>query len=424
MAANRFLVMLVSAAALLASGCVRVETVSKGQGGASPLVTLRPGPNAQEEVQKALIEAKPGTVIQFEAGTFEFTQGLSLACEGVTLRGRGIEQTTLTFKDQKAGSAGLTVTRGQFVIEDLSIDDAKGDALKITDGDGVTLRRVRAQWTGGSKETNGPYGLYPVQCKNVLVEDCIAIGASDAGIYVGQSQNIIVRRCRAEHNVAGIEIENCTDADVYENFATNNAGGLLIFDLPGLPVKNGKRVRVFSNVVKANNHPNFAPKGNIVANVPPGAGVMILATDQVEVFKNTIQDNNTYNVGVFSFYVTGRPLEDKEYDPISEGVYVHDNTIGGGGKDPGGERGQLLAALLGTPLPDVIWDGVVNPARMVDGKQPLALRDNGEITFANLHWDKLDPKDPGASRQRVSRDPKPHDFKPASLPGVTLPGGQ
>src|SRR5262249_10203967 len=137
-------------------------------------------------------------------------------------------------------------------------------------------------------------------------------------IYVGQSRNVVVRRCRAERNVAGIEIENCTAADVYENVATNNAGGLLVFDMPGLPVKNGKQVRVYQNEVKANNHPNFAPKGNIVASVPPGTGLMVMATDQVEVFKNTIEDNNTYNLAILSFLVTGRPIEDKEYDPISE----------------------------------------------------------------------------------------------------------
>ena len=28
--------------------------------------------------------------------------------------------------------------------------------------------------------------LYPVQCQNVLIENCSAMGASDAGLYVGQ----------------------------------------------------------------------------------------------------------------------------------------------------------------------------------------------------------------------------------------------
>ena len=67
--------------------------------------------------------------------------------------------------------------------------------------------------------------------------------------------------------------------------------GLLVFDLPGLPAKNGKRVRVFNNRVTANNHANFAPKGNIVASVAPGTGMMLMATDEVEIFGNTVTDN-------------------------------------------------------------------------------------------------------------------------------------
>jgi parallel beta-helix repeat protein len=427
MGGRRSFIYLLSAFVLAGAGCSRVVTTSSpSPGGAtSKVITLSPGPNVQEETQKALIEAQPGTLIIFNEGTFEFTQGLTLACEGVSLRGRGMDSTTLSFKNQNAGSAGLTVTRGKFMIEDLSIDDAKGDALKVTDADGIQMRRVRAQWTGGPKETNGAYGLYPVTCKNVLIEDCQAIGASDAGIYVGQSQNVIVRRCWVEQNVAGIEIENCTDADVYDNTATNNAGGLLVFDLPGLPVKNGKRVRVCLNEVKANNHPNFAPKGNVVATVPPGTGVMVMATDQVEVFKNKIQDNNTYNLAIFSYYVTGRPMEDKEYDPIPEGISVHDNKFSGGGKSPGGERGAILAALLGTPIPDVIYDGIANPARVVDGKPAegmgVSIRNNGKITFANLHWDKFNPMDLDGSKARVTRDLKPHDFPLPPLQGVTLP---
>lgn len=419
MRVNRFLI-LVAGGAIIVAGCATNVAPRPGRPSA---VVIHPGPNVQEEAQTALIQAKPGDTIEFAEGTFTFSQTLSLAVENVTVRGKGIDKTLLSFKDQQAGAAGFAVTRGGFVMEDLSLDDAKGDALKITDADGVTLRRIRARWTGGAKETNGPYGLYPVSCKNVLIEECVAEGASDAGIYVGQSQNVIVRKCRAERNVAGIEIENCTAADVYENTATDNAGGLLVFDMPGLPAKNGRQVRVFNNQVFANNHSNFAPKGNIVASVPPGTGVMVMATDQVEVFKNTIKDNQTYNLGIFSFLITGRPIEDKEYDPISEGVYVHDNTFSGGGNKPSGERGPMLAALLGTPLPDIIYDGIANPAKTAPANG-VYVRNNGKATFANLHWDKLNPKDPEASKAQITRDPKPHDGTLPELPAVVLRGGR
>ena len=111
------------------------------------------------------------------------------------------------------------------------------------------------------KTENGAYGIYPVQCTNVLVEGSQVRGSSDAGIYVGQSKNIIVRNNKVWENVAGIEIENSFGADVYDNEATNNTGGILVFSLPEMPVKNGRDARVFRNKIHGNNHPNFGLEG-------------------------------------------------------------------------------------------------------------------------------------------------------------------
>jgi parallel beta-helix repeat protein len=388
---------------------------------------VEPGPSVQTDAQTALINAKPGDTVEFGAGTFEFTMGLSLAVEGVTVRGQGIDKTALSFKKQNAGSEGLLVTRGKFLLADLSVDDTKGDAVKVNGADGITFRHVRTQWTGGSKTTNGAYGLYPVQCKNVLIEDCVAIGASDAGIYVGQSQNVIVRRCRAEGNVAGIEIENCTDADVYENTATNNAGGLLVFDLPDLQVKNGRRVRVHHNQVFANNHENFAPKGNTVASVAPGTGLTVMATDDVEIFENTVKDNQTYGLTITSYLVLGKPINDKDYDPFPERIYVHDNTFSGCGTNPAG-GGVELSKLLGRPMPDIIFDGIRNPAKLVNGVEPrdqgIFIKNNGKATFANVHFDKLNAKDPLGSLARVERSLKNYEGELTQLPPIALPGVQ
>ena len=341
-----------------------------------------------------------------------------------------MDKTLLSFKKQDTGKHGLLVTRGKFRIEDLTLQDSKGDGLKINDAEDVAVRKVRACWTDGAKETNGAYGIYPVQCKNVLVEDCEAIGASDAGIYVGQSQNVIVRRCRAAENVAGIEIENCMDADVYENTVTDNAGGLLVFDLPGLQVKNGRRVRVHDNNIFRNNHANFAPKGNMVATVAPGTGAMIMATDQVEFFRNTIMDNDTYGLSIVSFTNTGKPVEDNAYDPFPEGIFVHDNDFKNCGNKPTGEMAEALAKLLGKPFPEIIYDGERNPAKLVDGKLPTELgffvKNNGSAKFANLQMNalKLLQMDPSHGAPNIDRNTKAYEGTLPALEPVKLPGIQ
>ena len=164
-------------------------------------------------------------VVDVPAGTYALTRSLSLAANGVTIRGAGMGRTTLSFARQTSGAEGMLVTGDDFTLQDIALVDTKGDALKINGTRNAVMRRVRVEWTGGSKTTNGAYGLYPVQVTNVLIEGSVVKGASDAGIYVGQSSNIVVRNNHAEGNVAGIEIENSNHADVYGNTTTDNAGG-------------------------------------------------------------------------------------------------------------------------------------------------------------------------------------------------------
>ena len=182
----------------------------------------------ESDLQLKLILAEPGDTIHLESGMFSILGTLSMEGKNnVVIKGSGINGTILDFSTQVEGAQGLSITNCKNItLEGFSIQDARGDAIKCQYVNGITFRRVKTQWLGGPKPTNGAYGLYPVQCKNVLIEHCIAIAASDAGIYVGQSEDIIVRYSEAFDNVAGIEIENSTRADVYGNNVHGNTGGI------------------------------------------------------------------------------------------------------------------------------------------------------------------------------------------------------
>ena len=347
--------------ALLLAGCNQ----QAGQDG-PPAAAGAEGGYA-EELRNRLLDAKPGDVIEVPAGTFHFDRGLSLRVDGVTLRGQGMDKTILSFKGQKAGAEGLLVNANGFTLEHLAIEDSKGDGFKISQAENVTIRGVRVEWTGGPKTSNGGYGLYPVLCRNVLIEDSVAIGASDSGIYVGQSRDVVVRNNRAERNVAGIEIENTINADVYGNVATGNTGGILVFNMPAL-TQQGDAIRVFKNRVFQNNLGNFGAKGTPVASVPAGSGVVINSNDNIEIFDNDIADNGTANIIISSVYSTGYK-DDKAsggFDPYPERIHVHGNRLSGGGDSPDGfDLKALKVALygLGGRLPDVLFDGYVNPQR-------------------------------------------------------------
>ena len=329
-----------------------------------------PGPdkNYADELRQALELAKPGDVIEIPAGTFNFNRSLVLNTDDITIRGAGMDQSILSFKGQVAGAEGLSVSASNFLIEDLAIEDTIGDALKVNEGDNITIRRVRTEWTNGPDVNNGAYGIYPVQTTNTLVEGAVAIGASDAGIYVGQSRNVVVRNTRAEYNVAGIEIENTINADVYNNVATNNTGGILVFNMPQIP-QRGHSTRVYDNDVFANNTENFAAPGTAVSGVPKGSGVIINSNDNVEIFANRISDNDTANILVSSYFsanYAGQKELAESFDPYPENIFIYDNEISGGGSKPGSD--YLVAvrdAVYGADgaYPDIIWDGITNPEK-------------------------------------------------------------
>ncbi|MEZ5972926.1 MAG: parallel beta-helix domain-containing protein [Hyphomonadaceae bacterium] len=313
---------------------------------------IRAGANAEQQLQTALIEAHPGDTVQLGRGRFELSGGLSLDVDRVTIRGDGHERSILSFNNQRRGAEGLLITSDGVTLRGFAVENARGDAIKARDCNGIHIREVRVEWTGGPSADNGAYGLYPVNCDNVLIERSIARGASDAGIYVGQSRNIIVRDNLAELNVAGIEIENSFNADVFDNVATRNTGGILVFDLPGLPQQGGHDIRVYDNEINGNNTPNFAPAGNIVAGVPTGTGVLIMANRNVHVFDNEIGDNGTVNVLISAYR---QSFQDENYNPLARDIVIRDNRFGNAGFAPAGD----LAALSqhGVAMPDVLWDG-------------------------------------------------------------------
>ncbi len=371
---------------------------------------LQAQPNIEKQIQTQLILAEDGTTIELPAGKTTLTGTLSLdAKKRIIIRGAGQDKTILSFKNQKQGAEGLRITNAEnIVLQDFTIEDSKGDLIKTQQVRGIEMRNITARWTGKPSKNNGSYALYPVQCSQVTIENCTAIGASDAGIYVGQSDSVWVKNCTARHNVAGIEIENTTNAWVFDNTATENTGGILVFDLPDLPKAAGGNVQVFRNQIFKNNYRNFAPKGNIVGTVPPGTGVMILATRGVEVFDNQILDNRTASCAIISYKLLDIPIKDKNYTPYPASIAIHDNQFSSGKRWPTFRSpfGKVFFLKFGRRTPHIVWDGIQNPDQIAaDGllkpEFKICVRDNENGSFANLRAEH--------KFKKINRDLAPHN---------------
>ncbi len=366
-------------AALLLTACFNgADDPKAGDLGTGKTYLIEPGENATSEMIAAMVAVVPGDTIEFGCGFFDLKTTLQLAnTEAIIIEGCGRDHTVLSFKnsDQQVGILAVNV-RG-LVVEDLTVADTDGNGFELRAVDHGTLRRVRAFWSsGGGRESATPisadnfddgvmnvactnpatldprapenagrpetqsdnytvsdkagrYGIYPVSSDNILVEDAESIGASDAGIYVGQTNNTIIRNSRAAFNVFGFEIENVQDGEYYGNLAECNTGGFLIYDLDGNLRQYGDRTRMYQNVSRKNNTYNFT-EGGFVANVPPGSGMITLSYDRIDIFENEFSDNNTGGIIHASYALfpegAGRPTE-KRIDFYTEGVHIWGNTF-------------------------------------------------------------------------------------------------
>ncbi len=365
---------------LTACGKVVVEPEQSVEGIAEPVVEIAGGEGFATRLQKALIMASPDSTIVLPAGTYKFIDGLSLDVKGVTLRGAGQDKTFLDFSGQTGAGEGLLVTSADVVLSGFTMRDTAGDGIKSKGADGIIYRDLTVEWSGEPNASNGAYGVYPVESKNVLIDGVTVRGASDAGIYVGQSSNIIVRNSLAEYNVAGIEIENSTYADVYGNTTRHNTGGVLVFDLPNLPIMGGHSTRIYDNDIHDNNTKNFAPPGNIVATVPSGTGVIIMANENVHIYGNRFANNRTVQIVVGAYQ---EKFDDENYNPLPRNIVIRDNSYSGGGNDPQGMM-AMFAEGFGGKLPPIVWDGVTawGGGEAVDVN--LSVAEPKNIGFLNL----------------------------------------
>jgi len=355
-----------------------------------------------EKVIEAFILAEDDALIEIPAGFYELkTQLILEGRKNVRIVGAGMAETVLSFRNLRTGGEGVKLVGDNVTIQDLSIEDAPGDGVKSQHCDGITFRRVNVTWTNGDKSKNGTYAIYPVQCKNVVIDECIASHSKDAGIYVGQSENIIVKNSLAFGNVAGIEIENSDNAEVFGNTARDNSGGILVFNLPGLPKAEGRGTKIYDNDIVSNNHVNFAvplgdnPNGNTVTMIPPGSGVILLAAKEVEVFGNRIHKNKTVGVAIANYHITGFPTEAPNWSPYTAEIYIHGNDYKRTWKFPDltKEFGQLISVYNAHgkgKTQDIIYDGFWDKELAADWRSNpmrICIQEEGQPNLRFSHFD-------------------------------------
>ncbi|MEK6806709.1 MAG: parallel beta-helix domain-containing protein [Pseudomonadota bacterium] len=352
-----------------------------GSIGSGRAYKIAPGANATRDMITAMVTVVPGDTIEFGCGFYDLTTTLQLSnTEAITIKGCGKDKTVLSFRGSNQPVGILAVNVRGLVVEDLTVADTDGNGFELRGVDHGTLRRVRAFWsTAGGRESATPitaanyatvmnvdctdpatqnpnapenffgdtsspdytvsdkagrYGIYPVGSENILIDDAESIGASDAGIYVGQTNNTIIRNSRAAFNVFGFEIENVQGGEYHDNIAECNTGGFLIYDLDGNLRQYGDRTRMYRNISRNNNTYNFT-EGGFVGNVPPGSGMITLSYDRIDIFDNEFRDNNTGGIihASYELFPEGDRPTEKRIDFYTEGVHIWNNKFSNNGNN-------------------------------------------------------------------------------------------
>jgi len=326
-----------------------------------------------ERIQDAIDASRPGDTIWVEPGVYHET--LTLDVKELRLLGKveGEERPILDGRNEL--SDGMIGAATDLEVSGFAMRDYTANGIMIHQGKRIVLRDLRAQNTG-------LYGVYPVQVIGLLVEDCEVEGASDAGIYVGQSKDIVVRGNRVHGNVSGIEIENSLDALVEKNEVWNNSVGIIATGLPDIPSKESKRARLIGNRIYENNHANFAHATANVGRMPPGIGILLVGTDEAEVRGNELRGNKGYGVVVWNLNTLLEGRRSFDLDPFPDDNVIAGNTYQDNGLDPGPEI--LARGLTGGALywdltgKGNVWDepGIASQPRILPGadSSPLARR--------------------------------------------------
>jgi parallel beta-helix repeat protein len=244
---------------------------------------------AGESIQAAVRAAVPGDVIRVFPGTYKET--VYIDKDDILLTGVIVGGEWPTMEGEHKLNDAVLYSGNNITVENLLITHYKGNGIMGQAGNNFLIRNNRV-------ESTGVYGIFPQLGQNGLISNNIVSGIEDAAIYVGMSDNIHVNNNEVFASVAGIEFENSRHGVIENNLVYDNAGGILTFITPGLPIKTTFDLIIRNNFITNNNHVNFGAPGSMVSGVPSGTGIVIMAADEVTMENNIISGNKNAAIAI------------------------------------------------------------------------------------------------------------------------------
>lgn len=288
---------------------------------------LSPG-TLETQLPVVLATLEDGDSIDLPAGTFHFSRTLNVVAKNIFIRGAGKEKTKLIFSQQKVGAQAILVRGWDIHLKGFSLFSPAGDGLVVRNSARVSLEHIHVDMNRADSSTSGAYGFYPVRSQHITMQNLSSTGASDAGIYLGQSKFAVIRDCEAYSNVTGINIENSIQVSVENNHVHNNAIGIFMTSLPDMIYPSSKDVYFIDNIIKDNNDRNFSTKGTLIHEIKPGIGLLLIATQNAYLAKNTIQEHKRKDALITDYQYLNRPPHPGTFQSAPGITMLAENELG------------------------------------------------------------------------------------------------
>jgi len=306
-----------------------------------------------ESIQAVVNAAPEGSTIFIEPGTY--SEAISISTPGLQLIGlTGSDGSEPVIESPGSADTGISVASSSagsvlhgFVLKNLVVRDFQANGVFLEGVDQFVISHVQAV-------NNGEYGLFPVFSSQGLITNCLAEGSNDTGIYVGESNQVVVFQNLVFNNVNGIEIENSSYVVVKANVSHDNTVGILEDLLPGLTIETSSFNLIADNLVVHNNRPNTASAGDLAAAEPSGIGILEVGGDHSATFGNLVSQNGYSGIVLISgtTLIALAGLDPSAYgniDPNPEHTLISNNVVL--------NNGQLFTYAGLPPGADLIWDG-------------------------------------------------------------------
>src|SRR5688572_10747589 len=180
-------------------------------------------------IQAAVDAVNPGDTVRVPPGTYH--ENVLVTKDNITIEGSAgaiLDGTGLL------GNSGITV-RPSSPSARISGFKLIGLQIQNYSRNGVILIRVDNYEIGDGKYINNEeYGIFPIRSSHGLIRSNEVSGSNDTGIYVGQSQDAVIKGNYVSDCTVGIDVEVSSTITVKDNIATENTVGMTAVVLPGL----------------------------------------------------------------------------------------------------------------------------------------------------------------------------------------------